>query len=37
MINNKMIGLGKQSSAIRELFEYGKNRKHEIGDDNVFA
>ena len=36
MINNKMIGLGKQSSAIRELFEYGKNRKHEIGDDNVF-
>ena len=36
MINNKMIGLGKQSSAIRELFEYGKNRKHEIGNDNVF-
>ena len=36
MINNKMIGLGKQSSAIRELFEYGKNRKQEIGNDNVF-
>ena len=36
MINKKMIGLGKQSSAIRELFEYGKNRKHEIGDDKVF-
>ena len=33
---NKMIALGKQSSAIRELFEYGKNRKKEIGEDKVF-
>lgn len=36
MINKKMLGLGKQSSAIRELFEYGKIRKQEIGDNNVF-
>ena len=36
MFNEKMLGLGKQSSAIRELFEYGKIRKKEIGDDNVF-
>ena len=36
MVNEKMKGLGKQSSAIRELFEYGKIRKQEIGNDNVF-
>ena len=36
MVNKKMIGLGKQSSAIRELFEYGKIRKQEIGEDKVF-
>jgi aspartate aminotransferase len=28
--------LGKVRSAIRELFEYGKKRKAEIGEDNVF-
>ena len=33
---DKMIALGKQSSAIRELFEYGKIRKNEIGEDKVF-
>ena len=33
---DKMIALGKQSSAIRELFEYGNNRKKEIGEDKVF-
>lgn len=36
MFNEKMLGLGKQSSAIRKLFEYGKIRKKEIGEDNVF-
>ena len=36
MFNKKMLGLGKQSSAIRELFEYGKIRKQQIGEDNVF-
>ena len=33
---DKMIALGKQSSAIRELFEYGNARKKEIGEDKVF-
>ena len=36
MVNKKMIGLGKQSSAIRELFEYGNYRKQQIGIDKVF-
>ena len=30
------MGLGAKSSVIRELFEYGKKRKAEIGDENVF-
>ena len=36
MINQKMLGLGTKRSAIRELFEYGKKRKAEIGADKVF-
>ena len=36
MINEKNIQLGKNRSTIRELFEYGKKRKAEIGADNVF-
>lgn len=36
MINEKMLGLGTKRSAIRELFEYGKARKAEIGAENVF-
>ena len=36
MINSKMYDLGKSPSVIRELFEYGKNRKREIGEDKVF-
>lgn len=36
MINSKMYDLGKSPSKIRELFEYGKNRKREIGEDKVF-
>lgn len=35
-VNEKMMGLGAKSSVIRELFEYGKKRKAEIGDDKVF-
>ena len=31
-----MLALGKKSSAIREIFEYGKKRKAEIGEENVF-
>ena len=36
MINPKMLALGKKSSVIREIFEYSKKRKLEIGDENVF-
>lgn len=36
MISEKMLGLGKKSSAIRAIFEYGKKRKAEIGEENVF-
>ena len=36
MINSKMYKYGSNSSKIRELFEYGKQRKNEIGTDLVF-
>ena len=36
MINNDMFRLGKKSSVIREIFEYGKKRKADIGEENVF-
>lgn len=36
MINEKMKELGSHRSVIRELFEYGKKRKAEIGEENVF-
>lgn len=36
MINQEMKELGCKASAIRELFEYGKKRKQEIGEKNVF-
>lgn len=36
MINNEMMALGKKSSVIREIFEYAKRRKAEIGAENVF-
>ncbi|MCH5148232.1 MAG: pyridoxal phosphate-dependent aminotransferase [Clostridiales bacterium] len=36
MINEKNVQLGKKRSIIRELFEYGKKRKAEIGVENVF-
>lgn len=36
MINSKMQALGAKRSVIRELFEYGKIRKAQIGDENVF-
>ncbi len=36
MINEKNEQLGKVRSAIRELFEYGKKRKAEIGEENVY-
>ena len=36
MLNEKNILLGEVRSDIRELLEYGKKRKAEIGRDNVF-
>ena len=36
MINKKMQELGANRSAIRELFEYGKMRKSQVGEENVF-
>ncbi len=36
MVSEKMLGLGKKSSVIREIFEYSKKRKAEIGADKVF-
>ncbi len=36
MINEKMRMLGAKRSVIRELFEYGKKRKAEIGEENVY-
>lgn len=35
MINEKMRELGAKRSVIREIFEYGKKRKAEIGEDAV--
>ncbi len=36
MINEKMLGLGQKRSVIREIFEYAKQRRMEIGEENVF-
>ena len=36
MINQKSKELGMHSSCIRQLFEYGKKRKEEIGEDKVY-
>lgn len=35
-INEKAFELGSKRSVIRELFEYGKKRKAEIGENNVY-
>ena len=34
--NSQMQALGSQGSEIREIFEYGRRRKAEIGDDKVY-
>lgn len=36
MISQEMVKLGTNRSVIRELFEYAKKRKAEIGEDKVF-
>lgn len=36
MIQEKMLALGTKRSTIRELFEFGRQRKAVVGADNVF-
>ncbi len=36
MLSKKMYELGSRSSIIREIFEYGRKRKAEIGVENVY-
>ena len=36
MFSREMYALGAQPSVIREIFEYGKQRKAAIGSENVF-
>ncbi len=36
MINQTNVNYGKTRSVIRDIFEYGKLRKAEIGEENVF-
>ncbi|MGN0804310.1 MAG: pyridoxal phosphate-dependent aminotransferase [Candidatus Coproplasma sp.] len=36
MFNQTNVHLGKVRSVIRELFEYGKKRKAEVGEENVY-
>ena len=36
MVNKRMLGLGTARSVIRELFEYGNQRKAIVGPENVF-
>lgn len=35
-MNKDMLNLGSNRSIIRELFEFSKQRKQEIGEDNVY-
>ena len=36
MINKKLYDFGKSNSIIRQLYEYGIERKEEIGEDKVY-
>jgi len=36
MVSKEMLALGKKSSVIREIFEYAKVRRTQIGAENVF-
>ena len=36
MVSQKMLELGQKRSVIREIFEYGNQRKAQIGAENVF-
>lgn len=36
MVSEKMYGLGTKKSTIRTIFEFGRKRAAEIGEDNVY-
>lgn len=36
MVSEKMLELGRHRSVIREIFEYGNQRKAQVGAENVF-
>ncbi len=36
MLNSSMVGLGKNRSVIREIFEYGNQRAKIVGRENIF-
>lgn len=36
MVSEKMLELGRHRSVIRDVFEYGNQRKAEVGPENVF-
>ena len=36
MVNNKMYELGTKKSTIRTIFEFGKKRAAEVGEENVY-
>ena len=36
MVSHEMLGAGRVRSTIRELFEYGRHRAQEVGEENVF-
>ena len=36
MVSERMYNLGAARSVIRDLFEYGNQRKTIVGDENVF-
>ena len=36
MINDKMYELGTKKSTIRTIFEFGRKRAAEVGEDNIY-
>lgn len=36
MVNEKMYELGSKKSTIREIFEYGRKRAQEVGEENIY-
>ena len=37
MVSQKMLALGRNSSVIRDIAEFGQQRAAQIGAENVFA